>query len=118
VFWNRLKSKRFLPRRRLQADPTVQYGCVAAPEAAPSCASYDGRITRAMLDDPENPYNTYRHSGLPPGPISNPGKATIAAVIHPEEHGYFYFVARGSGRHHFSKTLRQHNIAVRRNNEK
>jgi UPF0755 protein len=116
VFWNRLKSKRFLPRRRLQADPTVQYGCVAVPEAAPSCEGYDGRITRAMLDDPENPYNTYRHSGLPPGPISNPGKAAITAVIDPERHDYFYFVARGSGRHHFSKTLRQHNIAVRRNN--
>jgi UPF0755 protein len=116
VFWNRLKSKRFLPRRRLQADPTVQYGCVAVPEAAPSCAGYDGRITRAMLDDPENPYNTYRHSGLPPGPISNPGTAAIAATIDPEQHDYFYFVARGSRRHHFSKTLRQHNIAVRRNN--
>lgn len=116
VFWNRLNSKRFLPRRRLQADPTVQYGCVAVPEAAPSCADYDGRITRAMLDDRENPYNTYRHSGLPPGPISNPGKATIAAVIDPEDHDFFYFVARGSGQHHFSKTLRQHNIAVRRNN--
>jgi UPF0755 protein len=114
VFWNRLKSKRFLPRRRLQADPTVQYGCIAVPEAAPSCRGYDGRITRAMLDDPENPYNTYRHSGLPPGPISNPGKAAITAVIDPEKHDYFYFVARGSGRHHFSKTLRQHNIAVRR----
>ena len=116
VFWNRLNSKRFLPRRRLQADPTVQYGCIAVPEAAPSCRRYDGRITRAMLDDPENPYNTYRHSGLPPGPISNPGKATIAAVIDPEKHDYYYFVARGSGRHHFSKTLRQHNIAVRRHN--
>ena len=116
VFWNRLNSKRFLPRRRLQADPTVQYGCVAEPAAAPSCANFDGRITRAMLDDEDNPYNTYRHSGLPPGPISNPGKATIAAVIKPEKHGYFYFVARGSGRHHFSKTLRQHNIAVRRHN--
>jgi UPF0755 protein len=115
VFWNRLNSKRFRPRQRLQADPTVQYGCVAEPRAAASCAGYDGRITRAMLDDPENPYNTYRHSGLPPGPISNPGKATIAAVIDPEPHDYFYFVARGSGRHHFSKTLRQHNIAVRRN---
>jgi UPF0755 protein len=114
VFWNRLNSKRFLPRRRLQADPTVQYGCVAVPEAAPSCADYDGRITRAMLDDPENPYNTYRHSGLPPGPISNPGKAAIAAVIDPEDHGFYYFVASGSGRHHFSTTLRQHNIAVRR----
>jgi UPF0755 protein len=116
VFWNRLNSRRFLPRRRLQADPTVQYGCAAVPEAAPSCASYDGNITRAMLDDPENPYNTYRHSGLPPGPISNPGKAALVAVIDPEKHDYYYFVARGSGRHHFSKTLRQHNIAVRRNN--
>jgi len=118
VFWNRLKSKRFLPRRRLQADPTVQYGCVAVPEAAPSCTDYDGRITRAMLDDPKNPYNTYRHSGLPPGPISNPGNASIAAVIDPEQHDYYYFVARGSGQHHFSETLRQHNIAVRRNGQK
>jgi len=118
VFWNRLSSKRFLPRRRLQADPTVQYGCVAVPEAAPSCEDFDGRITRAMLDDPENPYNTYRHSGLPPGPISNPGKAAMAAVINPEEHDYYYFVARGGRQHHFSETLRQHNIAVRRNGEK
>ena len=117
VFWNRLNSKRFLPRRRLQADPTVQYGCAAVPEAAPSCAGFDGHITRAMLEDPENPYNTYRHSGLPPGPISNPGKAALVAVIDPEEHDYYYFVARGSGRHHFSVTLRQHNIAVRRNGE-
>ncbi|MGD8607613.1 MAG: endolytic transglycosylase MltG [Myxococcales bacterium] len=117
VFWNRLRSKRFLPRRRLQADPTVQYGCVAAPEAAESCAHYDGRITRAMLDDPDNPYNTYRHSGLPPGPICNPGKAAIVAVIDPEEHDYYYFVAQGEGRHHFSATLRQHNIAIRRNAE-
>jgi len=118
VFWNRLTSKRFLPRRRLQADPTVQYGCAAVPDAAPSCDDYDGRITRAMLDDPENPYNTYRHSGLPPGPISNPGRAAMAAVIDPEQHDYYYFVARGSGQHHFSKTLRQHNIAVRRNGQK
>lgn len=118
VFWNRLTSKRFLPRRRLQADPTVQYGCVAVPEAAPSCDGFDGRITRAMLDDSENPYNTYRHSGLPPGPISNPGKASLAAVINPEKHDYYYFVARGGGQHHFSKTLRQHNIAVRRNGRK
>lgn len=114
VFWNRLKSKRFLPRRRLQADPTVQYGCVAAPEAAPSCAGYDGHITRSMLDDAENPYNTYRHSGLPPGPISNPGRASIVAVIDPERHDYYYFVAQGTGRHEFSETLREHNVAIRR----
>ena len=118
VFWNRLNSNRFLPRRRLQADPTVQYGCAAVPEAAPSCDGYDGRITRAMLDDRKNPYNTYRHSGLPPGPISNPGRAAMAAVIDPEQHEYYYFVARGGGQHHFSKTLRQHNIAVRRNGQK
>ena len=118
VFRNRLDSKKFLPRRRLQADPTVQYGCVAEPDAAPSCAEYDGGITRAMLDDPENPYNTYRHPGLPPGPISNPGKAALVAAIVPEKHDYFYFVARGNGHHQFSKTLRQHNIAVRRNNSR
>ena len=118
VFENRLSSRKFLPRRRLQADPTVQYGCVAEPEAAPSCDDYEGEITREMLDDPENPYNTYRHSGLPPGPISNPGKAALVAVIDPEDHGYYYFVARGQKRHHFSKTLRQHNIAVRRNGQR
>ncbi len=118
VFRNRLRSRRFLPRRRLQADPTVQYGCIAEPEAASSCSDYNGEITRAMLDDPDNPYNTYRHSGLPPGPISNPGKASLVAVIDPENHDYYYFVARGKGEHHFSKTLRQHNIAVRRNNQR
>ncbi len=118
VFENRLSSKKFLPRRRLQADPTVQYGCIAEPEAAPSCDDYEGEITREMLDDPENPYNTYRHSGLPPGPISNPGKAALVAVIDPEDHGYYYFVARGHKRHQFSKTLRQHNIAVRRNGQR
>ncbi len=118
VFRNRLRSRRFLPRRRLQADPTVQYGCIAEPEAAPSCAQYNGEITRAMLDDRDNPYNTYRHSGLPPGPISNPGTASLVAVIDPEVHDYYYFVARGHGEHHFSKTLRQHNIAVRRNGQR
>ncbi|MCZ6807035.1 MAG: endolytic transglycosylase MltG [Deltaproteobacteria bacterium] len=118
VFRNRLSSKKFLPRRRLQADPTVQYGCIAEPEAASSCDEYDGEITRAMLDDPENPYNTYRHSGLPPGPISNPGKAALVAAIDPEDHDYYYFVAQGRGRHQFSKTLRQHNIAVRLNGQR
>ncbi len=118
VFRNRLSSRKFLPRRRLQADPTVQYGCIAQPDAADSCAEYNGEITRAMLDDRDNPYNTYRHSGLPPGPISNPGKAALVAVIDPEDHDYYYFVARGKGEHHFSKTLRQHNIAVRRNGQR
>ena len=115
VFLNRLRSKKFLPRRRLQADPTVSYGCISEPAAAASCEGFDGEITRAMLEDPDNRYNTYRHSGLPPGPITNPGEAALLAVLEPEQHGYFYFVARGEGRHAFSRTLREHNRAMREN---
>lgn len=113
VFLNRLRSKKFLPRRRLQADPTVSYGCVVEPEAAQSCEGFNGDITRAMLEDGDNRYNTYRHSGLPPGPITNPGEAALLAVIEPERHGYFYFVAKGEGRHAFSRTLGEHNRAMR-----
>jgi UPF0755 protein len=112
VFLNRLRSETFLPRQRLQADPTVSYGCVAEPSLAPSCASFDGRITRAMLEDAANRYNTYRHGGLPPGPIANPGIDSIRAVLAPSEHRYLFFVARGRGRHRFSETLDAHNTAV------
>ncbi len=112
VFLNRLESETFLPRHRLQADPTVSYGCEEEP-LRPSCAGFDGRrITRAMLDDADNPYNTYRRAGLPPGPISNPGLAAIRAVLEPAEHGDFYFVASGGGRHRFSATLETHNEGV------
>jgi len=114
VFLNRLRSDSFLPRHRLQADPTVSYGCTAAPETAPSCSGFDGTITRAMLEDRENPYNTYRHPGLPPGPVSNPGADAVRAVLVPEAHDYLYFVARGRRRHAFSATLDDHNRAVRR----
>lgn len=114
VFLNRLRSETFRPRHRLQADPTVSYGCLAQPELAASCAGFEGTITRAMLDDGDNPYNTYRHGGLPPGPISNPGIEAIRAVLRPEAHDYLYFVARGAGRHDFSATLQEHNAAVRR----
>ncbi|MEM1417530.1 MAG: endolytic transglycosylase MltG [Myxococcota bacterium] len=113
VFLNRLRSDRFLPRHRLQADPTVSYGCLARPEAAPSCAGFDGTITRAMLGDRANPYNTYMHPGLPPGPIANPGMAAIEAVLEPAAHDYLYFVARGGGRHAFSADLDAHREAVR-----
>lgn len=112
VFLNRLRSETFLPRHRLQADPTVSYGCRVLPLAAPSCAGFDGAITRAMLEDPANPYNTYRHGELPPGPISNPGLDAIRAVLAPEQHDYLYFVARGHGRHTFSADLDAHNAAV------
>lgn len=117
VFINRLRSPDFHPKR-LQADPTVSYGCLAAPSAAPSCARWEGgAITRSMLQDRANLYNTYRHEGLPPGPITNPGLASIRAVLDHEDHEYLYFVARGHGRHAFSATLEEHNAAVARYRE-
>ncbi|GAB4216393.1 MAG: endolytic transglycosylase MltG [Sandaracinaceae bacterium] len=112
VLVNRLESDSFLPRRRLQADPTVSYGCKEQPELA-SCEGFDGRrITRAMLADEANRYNTYRHAGLPPGPICNPGRDAIRAVLEHARHDYFYFVARGGGRHRFSASLDEHNEGV------
>lgn len=108
VFLNRLRSETFLPLHRLQADPTVSYGCRAVPALAPSCATFDGRITTAMLEDSANPYNTYRHAGLPPGPVTNPGLASIRAVLAPASHRYLYFVARGGRRHAFSETFERH----------
>jgi UPF0755 protein len=114
VFLNRLRSPTFLPRKRLQADPTVSYGCLAEPDIAPSCEGFEGRISRAMLEDAANRYNTYRHGGLPPGPIANPGLASLRAVLEPAAHDYLYFVARGHGRHAFSASLAQHNRRVDR----
>jgi UPF0755 protein len=112
VLLNRLESETFLPRRRLQADPTISYGCKEQPALA-SCEGFDGRrITRAMLEDEANPYNTYRHAGLPPGPICNPGRDAIRAVLEHARHDYFYFVARGGGRHRFSASLDDHNEGV------
>jgi len=112
VFWNRLRRAEFTPHR-LQADPTVSYGCRVARELAPSCARFDGhRITRTMTNDALNPYNTYRNDGLPPGPISNPGLGAIEAALAPASHDYFYFVARGGRRHTFSRTLAEHDTAV------
>jgi len=114
VFWNRLRSESFRPAQRLQADPTVSYGCIGAPQLAPSCADFRGAITRAMLNDAANPFNTYRHGGLPPGPISNPGLAALRAVVRPKRHDYFFFVAKGRGRHAFSEDLETHQRAVDR----
>jgi UPF0755 protein len=113
VFMNRLTSPDFRPKR-LQADPTVAYGCLVARERVPSCADFDGRrVTPAMVRDPENPYSTYRHEGLPPGPICNPGLSALEAVLHPEPHQFFYFVTRGAGRHAFSRSLDEHNARIR-----
>jgi UPF0755 protein len=98
VFHNRLKK-----RMLIQADPTIIYGL--GP-------SFDGNITKSHLRDKDNPYNTYVHPGLPPGPICSPGLQSLMAAAHPEAHRYLYFVAKGDGSHHFSETLAEHNSAV------
>jgi UPF0755 protein len=84
------------------------------PERISSCRSYSGRITPEMNADDTNPYTTYRHDGLPPGPIANPGEKSLQAVLVPAETRHLYFVARGGGHHTFSDTYAQHNEAIRR----
>ncbi|MDZ7758995.1 MAG: endolytic transglycosylase MltG [Desulfovermiculus sp.] len=100
VFVNRLQRG-----MRLQCDPTVIYGLER---------SFDGKLTKKQLRDADNSYNTYTHSGLPPGPICSPGLASMLATKDPEEHEYLYFVSQGDGSHYFSRTLQEHNRAVRR----
>jgi UPF0755 protein len=101
VFYNRLDR-----RMLLQCDPTVIYGLILDTR-------YEGRLTREELAIP-NAYNTYVHAGLPPGPISNPGRASLEATFEPAETNYLFFVAEagGSGGHVFSESLQAHNQAV------
>jgi len=89
----------------LQCDPTIIYGLGE---------TFDGNLTRKHINDASNPYNTYQHPGMPPGPICSPGLSAIGAAAHPEAHDYLYFVARGDGSHVFSKSLDEHNRAVRK----
>lgn len=112
VFLNRLRDPSFSPKV-LQSDPTAGYGCLVSPALSPACSSYTGKITHDVVADASNPYNTYKHDGLPPGPISNPGAKSIEAVMAPALTHYFYFVARGEGRHTFSETYAAHAAAVR-----
>jgi UPF0755 protein len=112
VFLNRLRDPKFSPRR-LECDPTAAYGCLVAPERAASCALFTGKPTAAIEHDPDNPYSTYTHEGLPPGPIANPGARALEAVMAPAATHYFYFVARSDGRSTFSETLAEHSSAVR-----
>jgi UPF0755 protein len=111
VFLNRLRDPAFKPKH-LQCDPTAAYGCVAFPEKASSCAAFAGKPTAAIEHDPDNPYSTYTHEGLPPGPIANPGLKSLDAVAAPSSTHYFYFVARGDGHHAFSETYEAHLGAV------
>lgn len=98
VFLNRLEKG-----MRLQADPTVLYGL----------SDHTGALTQAELKNP-TPYNTYTIKGLPPGPISNPGKAAIQAVLLPAETDFLFFVSKDDSSHFFSRTLQEHNQAVSR----
>ncbi len=100
--------------RKLQADPTIIYGCVVPVVKSKACQKFDGRIRRIQLNDAENPYNTYQREGLPPGPIGNPGRAALEAVFAPETSAYLYFVSRNDGSHAFARNEVEHNANVRR----
>lgn len=95
VYLNRLD--RGMP---LQADPTVQYAVIQR----------EGQKRRLLYEDYDldHPYNTYNYRGLPPGPITNPSRSSLRAVVHAEEHDYLFFVANGEGGHTFSRTHREH----------
>ena len=111
VFINRLTVPTFHPRL-LQTDPTIIYGCTVGTPRSVACLKWDGRIHRIQLEDRENPYNTYTHEGLPPGPIANPGRAALEAVMAPDHTPFLYFVSKNDGTHYFSKTVAEHTAAV------
>jgi UPF0755 protein len=112
VFLNRLRDPAF-KRKVLQCDPTSAYGCLALRDRVPACAGFAGKPTHAINVDPMNTYSTYVHEGLPPGPIANPGRESLQAVLAPASTKYLYFVVRGDRRHAFSETLDEHNAAVK-----
>jgi UPF0755 protein len=100
VFANRMRQA-----VKLDCDPTTVYAALLE-------GRYRGTIYRSDLES-QSPYNTYKHVGLPPGPIANPGLSAIKAALEPADTKYLYFVAKpdGSGGHNFSETLAQHNAA-------
>ena len=102
VYLNRLRAG--IP---LQADPTVQFALAADPSNVSQFGYWKKELT---LDDlqVQSPYNTYVNQGLPPGPIANPGLASIEAVIRPAHTDYLFFVAKPDGSHVFAKTLQEH----------
>lgn len=97
VYHNRLRIG-----QALYADPTVLY----------ALGGHRERLLYAAIDSvADNPYNTYRHPGLPPGPIGSPGEQALEAALYPADTPYFYFVARPDGTHLFTRTVDEHNIA-------
>jgi UPF0755 protein len=102
VFINRLKQG-----MKLQSDPTIIYGIVGGK----------GRLERPLTKadiEAATPYNTYQIPALPPGPIANPGRAALEAVLNPDKTPYLYFVANGTGGHAFASTLDEHNANVKK----
>jgi len=99
VYYNRL-SKNIA----LQADPSVIYGELLEGTYTGALHHQDMQVNSA--------YNTYRHPGLPPGPIANPGKTSLEAALHPATTDYFYFVSNGNGHHNFAHSLEEHNRNV------
>ena len=120
VFINRLTKPDFKPHR-LETDPTIRYGCLVPEKKSAACVAWNepcakqnlppgcDRLHRAQLDDKDNPYNTYRHEGLPPGPISEPRPALDRGRrSRPTARDYLFFVAKNEREHVFSKTLDEH----------
>jgi peptidoglycan lytic transglycosylase G len=104
VYYNRLSKK-----IALDADPSVIYAELLD-------GKYAGALHHADMQV-ESPYNTYRHTGLPPGPIGNPGRSALEAAMHPATSDYYYFVSDGNGHHRFAGSLEEHNrnvVAYRR----
>jgi len=97
VFLNRMRRG-----MRLETDPTVIYGI----------PNFDGNLRRRDLENPDNPYNTYKIPGLPPGPIANPGRGALDAVLAPAPVDYLFFVSKNDGTHVFSNTYAEHSRRV------
>ena len=104
VYYNRLNK-----HIALDADPSIIYAELLA-------GTYQGALHHADMSF-TSAYNTYRHAGLPPGPIANPGRSALEAAVHPAQSDYYYFVADAQGHHRFARTIEEHNknvIAYRR----
>ncbi len=99
VYYNRMEK-----RVPLQADPSVIYAELLQ-------GTYQGALHHADMQA-DSSYNTYRHPGLPPGPIGNPGKSSLLAAMHPAQTDYLYFVSNGNGHHRFARSLEEHNKNV------